>query len=183
MVSESTVSNAELSEFFLPSPSSGERASEFLSAYYLCDKANSPSFSQNSPSLPQNSVRLSEFSSPKQYSRNSIPPVSYITWSRRYAERIWGDFFFWSGEFQENCRRISQRILMANFDSEFVGLVFQGFQATQKIHTQNSRPELSAFLSNFTFLNPKFIHGDFLLTGETNITDVDQVLTHIFDNK
>ena len=35
------------------------------------------SFSQNSPSLPQNSVRLSEFSSPKQYSRNSIPPFSY----------------------------------------------------------------------------------------------------------
>ena len=33
-------------------------------------------FSQNSPSLPQNSVRLSEFSSPKQYCRNSIPPVS-----------------------------------------------------------------------------------------------------------
>ena len=32
-------------------------------------------FSQNSPSLPQNSVRLSELSSPKQYSRNSIPPV------------------------------------------------------------------------------------------------------------
>ena len=34
-------------------------------------------------------------------------------------------------------------------------------------HAQNSRPELSALLSNFTFLNPKFIHGDFLLTGET----------------
>ena len=33
-------------------------------------------FSQNSPSWPQHSVRLSEFSSPKQYSRNSIPPVS-----------------------------------------------------------------------------------------------------------
>ena len=31
-------------------------------------------FSQNSPSLPQNSVRLSEFTSPKQYSRNSVPP-------------------------------------------------------------------------------------------------------------
>ena len=29
---------------------------EFLSAYYLCANANSPSFSQNSPSLPQNSV-------------------------------------------------------------------------------------------------------------------------------
>ena len=57
---------------------------------------------------------------------------------------------------------------MANFDSEFFGLVFPGLQATQKIHTQSSRPELSTFLSNFTFLNPKFIHGDFLLTGETN---------------
>ena len=34
-------------------------------------------FSQKSPSLPRNSVRLSEFSSPKQYSRNSVPPVSY----------------------------------------------------------------------------------------------------------
>ena len=44
----------------------------------MCAKASSPSFSQNSPSLPQNSVSLSEFSSPKQYSRNSIPPVSYF---------------------------------------------------------------------------------------------------------
>ena len=57
----------------------------------------------------------------------------------------------------------------ANFDSEFFGLVFPGVQVTQKIHAQSSRPELSAFLSNFTFLNPKFIHGDFLLTGETKI--------------
>ena len=58
---------------------------------------------------------------------------------------------------------------MANFDSEFFGLGFSGFQATHTIHAQNSRPELSAFLSNFTFLNPNFIHGDFLLTGETSI--------------
>ena len=57
---------------------------------------------------------------------------------------------------------------MANFDSELFGLVFPRFQATQKIHAQNSPPDLSAFLSNFTFLNPKFVHGDFLLTGETN---------------
>ena len=68
-VSGSTVSNTELSDF------SVGQLSESLSAYYLCAKANSPSFSQNSPSLPRNSVRLSEFSSPKQYSRNSIPPV------------------------------------------------------------------------------------------------------------
>ena len=79
------------------------------------------------------------------------------------------NFLFWSSEFQENCRRNSQRNLMANFDSDFFGLLFPGFQATQKIHAQNSRPELSAFLSNFTFFNPKFIHGDFLLTGETKI--------------
>ena len=57
----------------------GRELSEFLSAYYVCDKANSPSFSQNSPSLPQNSVRLSEFSSLKQCSRNSIPPVSWCS--------------------------------------------------------------------------------------------------------
>ena len=68
-VSESTVSNTELSEFFGPHRVPGGKLSEFLRAYYLCAKANSPS-------LPQNSVRLSEFSSPKQYSRNSIPPVS-----------------------------------------------------------------------------------------------------------
>ena len=54
---------------------------------------------------------------------------------------------------------------MAKFDSEFFSLVFPRFQATQKIHAQNSRPELSAFLSDFTFLNPKFIHGDFLAYG------------------
>ena len=79
-VSESTVSNTKLSDLFCPHRVPGRELSEFLSgrvsAYYLCDSANSPSLSQNSPSLPQNSVRLSEFSSPKQYSRNSIPPVS-----------------------------------------------------------------------------------------------------------
>ena len=67
------------------------------------------------------------------------------------------NFLFWSGEFLGNCRRISQRILKANFDSEFFGLVFPGFQATQKIHAQNSRPELLAVLSNFHFLEPKIL--------------------------
>ena len=62
-VSESTVSDTELSEFFGPYRVPEKELSEFLSAYYLCAKAKSPSFSQNSPSLPQNSVRLSEFSS------------------------------------------------------------------------------------------------------------------------
>ena len=39
-----------------PFPGSEKCISESLSAYYLCVKANSPSFSQNSPSFPQNSV-------------------------------------------------------------------------------------------------------------------------------
>ena len=56
------------------------------------------------------------------------------------------------------------RILIANFSALF----FQAFRPPQKVHAQNSRPELSAFLSNFTFLNPNVLHGDFLLTGETN---------------
>ena len=75
-------------------------------------------------------------------------------------------FLFWSGEFEENRRRISQRILMANFDSDFFGLVFPWFQATQKIHAQNSRPELSAFLSNFTFFEPKIYSRRFSAYGE-----------------
>ena len=46
------VSNRELSDFFGPHRVPGRELSEFLSAYYLCAKANSPSFSQNSLSLP-----------------------------------------------------------------------------------------------------------------------------------
>ena len=56
----------------------GSELSEFLSAYALCAKANSPSFFfvELTVFAPRNSVRLSKFFSPKQYSRNSIPPVS-----------------------------------------------------------------------------------------------------------
>ena len=46
-VSGSTVSNTELSDFFLGAHwVPGSELSEFLSAYYLCAKANSPSFSR-----------------------------------------------------------------------------------------------------------------------------------------
>ena len=50
------------------------------------------------------------------------------------------NFLFWPSEFEENCRWISQRNLMANFDSEFFGLVFPGFQA----HPKNSRPKFTS---------------------------------------
>ena len=43
-VSASTVSNTELSEFLGPHRVLGRELSEFLSASYLCAKANSPSF-------------------------------------------------------------------------------------------------------------------------------------------
>ena len=56
-VSESTVSNTELSEFFWAHWVLGSELSEFLSPYYLCAKANSPSFSQNSPMF---AIKLSE---------------------------------------------------------------------------------------------------------------------------
>ena len=74
-VSGSTVSNTELSEFFEAHWVPESELSAFLSAYYLCAKANSPSFSQNSPSLPRWAQWV--LSRPKQCSRNSILPVSY----------------------------------------------------------------------------------------------------------
>ena len=55
-VSESTVSNTELIEFFGPHQLPGRELSELLSAYDCCGVANSPSLSQNSPSVAQNSV-------------------------------------------------------------------------------------------------------------------------------
>ena len=69
-VSESTVSNTELSELLL-----------FFSLLVVYQSELTEFFLQNSPSLLQNSVRLSEFSSPKHYSRNSFP--SGDTQSRR----------------------------------------------------------------------------------------------------
>ena len=62
MVSEGTVSNTELSEFFGPQRVPGRELSELLSPFYLCANATSTSFSLNSPSLAQNSVNfLSRF--------------------------------------------------------------------------------------------------------------------------
>ena len=68
-----------------------------------------------------------------------------LCWSRRYAERIWGYFFFIL------VRRIVGKLpanfsanLMANFDREFLRpCFFQGFRPpnkfTPKIHVQNCR--------------------------------------------
>ena len=61
-VSESTVSNTELSEFFWPLPSSGERAQWVpLSLLFVCQSE-----------LTEFAAELSEFSLPKQCSRSSI---------------------------------------------------------------------------------------------------------------
>ena len=60
----------------------------------------------------------------------------------RFGEK----FLIWSGEVSEDCRRISQRVSMANFCREFFGLVSPGLQAppprqkkkfTPKMHAQN----------------------------------------------
>ena len=57
-VLESTVSNTKLSEFFLPSPSSGERTQRVpLSLFcFVCLSELTEWFPRNSPSLPQKSV-------------------------------------------------------------------------------------------------------------------------------
>ena len=56
-LSESTVSNTELGEFFLAlTEFRGEHSASSFQPNFLCAKANSPSFWQNSPSLPQNSL-------------------------------------------------------------------------------------------------------------------------------
>ena len=56
-VSESTISNTELGEFFGPHRIPGRELSEFLAAYYLRAKANSPSFFAE---LTEFAVKLSE---------------------------------------------------------------------------------------------------------------------------
>ena len=72
-VSESTVSNTELSEFFGPHRVPGRGLSEFTrSPLFVCKCELTESFAE----LTEFAAELSEFSLPKQYSRNDIPPVS-----------------------------------------------------------------------------------------------------------
>ena len=64
-VLESTVSDTELSELFGPHRVPERELSEFLSAYYLSVRANSPSFFADFTEL---ATELSDFSLSKQYS-------------------------------------------------------------------------------------------------------------------
>ena len=65
---------------------------------------------------------------------------------------------FWSSEFLENCQRISQQVLMVKCFLRIFGPCFSRVSGPppRKIHAQNSRPNLLAFLSNFTFSNSHF---------------------------
>ena len=63
--------------FFWPHRVPGQNSVSSSQPNICVPKRTHRVFSQNSPSLPQNSVTLSEFSPLRQYSRNSIPPVSY----------------------------------------------------------------------------------------------------------
>ena len=82
------------------------------------------------------------------------------------------DLFFWPSEFWEIAGEF-----FVNFDGEFISanfpalFFFREFKFSTKNSAQNSRPELSAFLSNFIFSNPKCFHADFLLTNKTNYVD------------
>ena len=75
-----------------------------------------------------------------------------VTDELRQARR--DHFIISSGEFQENCPHICQRILPADFSNNFSALFLQGSgPPPKKNHAQNSCPKLSALLSNFKFLN------------------------------
>ena len=94
----------------------------------------------------------------KQFSLNDFYSNSLsrgsIFWSRRYAERIWGELFIL-------VRRISQRILIANFSA----LLFQGFRSPK-----NSRPKFTSRIVGiplqFRFLEPKIYSRRFSAYGE-----------------
>ena len=90
-VSVSTVSSTELSEFSGPRRVPGRELSELLSAYYLCAKANSPSFffaelTKFAPKLSEAQwVLFSETVLLKQYSARFLPLVApYCALPRDY---------------------------------------------------------------------------------------------------
>ena len=92
--------------------------------------------------------------------------VASIFFGPDVMQSRFGVIFFCFGS--ASCRKLLANFSAnfdGEFDSEFFGLGFAGFRPPKKMHAQNSRPELSAFLSNFTFLNPKFIHSDFSAYG------------------
>ena len=61
--------------------------------------------------------------------------------------------------------------LPGNFASEFFPQIFRPcFSRVSSPPLPNSHPKSSAFLSNFTFLNPKCFTPIFCFTGETNIS-------------
>ena len=104
----------------------------------------------------------------KPCSRAICPIVRFfapIFGARGSAERIWGEFFILvrcvSGKLPAN--------VSANFDGESFPQMFRS--CFSRISSppppkKTSCPELSAFLSNFTFSSPKLFHADFLLNGE-----------------
>ena len=63
----------------------GRELSEFISAYFLCAKSELTEFLAE---LTEFAAELSEFSLPKQYSRNSIPPVSQQSRLRRLVSLV-----------------------------------------------------------------------------------------------
>ena len=68
---------------------------------------------------------------------------------------------------KEICRRLSQRILPANFSREFFGLVSPGLQAPQTNSRPKFTPRTDGFLSNIICLISKMFHADFCLRGRS----------------
>ena len=81
--------------------------------------------------------------------------------ARGSAERIWGDFFNLA---QRILRKLSANF-SASFDGGFYPRIFWPCFSGPSGPPQNSRPNLSAFLSNFTFSNPIIFKRQFSAYG------------------
>ena len=125
-VSGSTVSNTELSEFFGAHWVPGSELSEFLSAYNLCAKTNSPSFfaelTEFAPELSEAQwVLFSETVLSKQYS------ARFLIW-RVGGVRVRTQRKTVNLQAARICAGLSCRLLGESLSGPFFNSVCEGFQ-------------------------------------------------------
>ena len=75
------------------------------------------------------------------------------------------NFLFWPGEFQENCRRLSQRIWWRFFSANFSALFFQDFRPPPKKSRPKFTPRIVGSPLQFHFLKPNFYSRRFSAYG------------------
>ena len=76
-------------------------------------------------------------------------------WSQGSAERIWGDFLSWSGEFSKKCLQVSQQISSANYSRNFGGLFLQGLRLPPKKSHPKFMSKIVSVPLQFHIFEPK----------------------------